>query len=156
MDDLRLSDRIDALARIEPTTLPLLSVYLNTDVNETGRTTHDLFLRKELRQRARTYGERSPDRESLDRDCERIEQYLTGELQPSTRGVALFACSGAGLFEAIQLKVPFSANIRVRHRRHHQHRGRAEPEDQALEGRRLVAGAFSATRRERAPPPCEG
>jgi len=119
MDDLRLSDRIDALARIEPTTLPLLSVYLNTDVNETGRTTHDLFLRKELRQRARTYGERSPDRESLDRDCERIEQYLTGELQPSTRGVALFACSGAGLFEAIQLKVPFSENRLVVNDRPH-------------------------------------
>src|SRR5678816_2979461 len=119
MDDLRLSDRIDALARIEPSSLPLLSVYLNTDVNETGRTTHDLFLRKELRQRARTYGERSADRESLDRDRERIEQYLAEELQPSTRGVALFACSGAGLFEAIQLKVPFNENRLVVNDRPH-------------------------------------
>jgi peptide subunit release factor 1 (eRF1) len=119
MDDLRLSDRIDALARIEPTTLPLLSVYLNTDVNETGRTTHDVFIRKELRQRARTYGERSPDRESLDRDCDRIEQYLAEELQPSTRGVALFACSGAGLFEAIQLQVPFNENRLVVNDRPH-------------------------------------
>jgi peptide subunit release factor 1 (eRF1) len=110
MDDLRLSDRIDALARLEPASLPLLSVYLNTEVNGTGRTTYDLFVRKELRQRARTYEERSPDRESLDRDCERIEQYLSDELQPSTRGVALFACSGAGLFEAIQLQVPFTEN----------------------------------------------
>jgi peptide subunit release factor 1 (eRF1) len=110
MDDLRLSDRIDALARIEPTSLPLLSVYLNTEPNETGRTTHDLFVRKELRQRARTFDERSPDRESLDRDCERIETYLEAELQPSTRGLALFACAGAGLFEAIQLQVPFNEN----------------------------------------------
>jgi peptide subunit release factor 1 (eRF1) len=119
MEDLRLSNRIDALARIEPTSLPLLSVYLNSDVNETGRTTHDLFLRKELRQRAKTYGERSPERESLDRDCERIERYLAEELQPSTRGVALFACSGAGLFEAIQLQVPFNENrLVVNHRPH--------------------------------------
>ncbi len=110
MDDLRLTNRIDALARFEPASLPLLSVYLNTDVNETGRTTHDLFLRKELRPRARTYEERSPDRESLDKDCERIEQFLTEELKPSTRGVALFACAGAGLFEAIQLQVPFNEN----------------------------------------------
>jgi peptide subunit release factor 1 (eRF1) len=110
MDDLRLSDRIDALARLEPAPLPLLSVYLNTEVNGTGRSTHDLFVRKELRQRAKTYEERSPDRESLDRDCERIEQYLSDELQPSARGVALFACSGAGLFEAIQLQVPFTEN----------------------------------------------
>jgi peptide chain release factor subunit 1 len=94
-------------------------VYLNTDVNETGRTTHDVFLRKELRQRARTYGERSPERESLDRDCERIEQYLAEELKPSTRGVALFACSGAGLFEAIQLQVPFNENRLVVNDRPH-------------------------------------
>ncbi len=119
MDDLRLSDRIDALARIEPTSLPLLSVYLNTDVNETGRTTHDLFLRKELRQRARTYDERSVERESLNRDCERIERYLAEELQPSTRGVALFACSGADLFEAIQLQVPFNENRLVVNDRPH-------------------------------------
>jgi peptide subunit release factor 1 (eRF1) len=110
MDDLRLSDRIDALARIEPARLPLLSVYLNTDVNETGRTTHDVFLRKELRQRARTFEERSADRESLDRDCERIDKYLAEELKSSTRGVALFACAGADLFEAIQLQVPFTEN----------------------------------------------
>jgi peptide chain release factor subunit 1 len=110
MDDLRLSDRIDALARLEPASLPLLSVYLNTEVNGTGRTTHDLFVRKELRQRARTYDEGSPDRDSLDRDCEQIERYLSEQLQPSTRGVALFACSGEGLFEAIQLQVPFAEN----------------------------------------------
>lgn len=108
MDDLRLSHRIDALARIAPTSLPVLSVYLNTEVNGTGRPTHGVFLRKELPQRVRTYAERSPERESLDRDCERIEKYLSEELQPSTRGVALFACSGAGLFEAIQLPVPFA------------------------------------------------
>jgi peptide subunit release factor 1 (eRF1) len=119
MDDLRLSDRIDALARIEPTSLPLLSVYLNTDVNETGRTTHDLFVRKELRQRAKTFEERSPERDSLDRDCERIEQYLAEELKPSTRGVALFACAGAGLFEALQLPVPFNENRLVVNDRPH-------------------------------------
>jgi len=110
MDDLRLSDRIDALARLEPTSLPLLSVYLNTETNEVGRTTHETFLRKELRQRVGTFAERSPDRESLDRDCERIEQYLADELKPSARGLALFACSGADLFEAIQLQVPFNEN----------------------------------------------
>src|SRR5262245_39051810 len=119
MDDLRLSNRIDALARILPTSLPLLSVYLNTDVNETGRTTHDLFLRKELRQRTRTYDERSAERESLNGDCERIERYLAEELQPSTRGVALFACAGTGLFAAIQLPVPFTENRLVVNDRPH-------------------------------------
>lgn len=113
MNDLRLKDRIDALARIEPTRLPLVSLYLNTDVNETGRKTHDVFLRKELQHRVSTFAERSPERESLERDRERIERYLAEELQPSTRGVAIFACAGTGLFEAIQLQVPFGANLLV-------------------------------------------
>lgn len=110
MNHLRVGDRIDALARIGPTSLPLLSVYLNTGVNETGHTTHDVFLRKEFRQRANTYPERSPERESLERDRERIERYLADELQPSTRGAAFVACSGTGLFEAIQVPVPFARN----------------------------------------------
>lgn len=110
MDHISLSERIDALARVEPTSQPLLSVYLNTDANGTGRTTHETFLKKELKQRAKTFAERTPERESLDRDCERIEQYLSTELQPSTRGTALFACSGANLFEAIQFHVPFDEN----------------------------------------------
>jgi peptide chain release factor subunit 1 len=107
MDNLRLSDRVDALARVEAVPLPLLSLYLNTETNSTGRTTYETFLRKELRNRAKTYTERSPERESIDHDSERIEQYLAQELKPSTRGVALFACDGLHLFEAIQLQVPF-------------------------------------------------
>lgn len=107
MNDLRLSERLDRLARINPAPLPLLSLYLNTETNGTGRTTHETFLRKELRHRAKTYDERSPERDSLERDRTRIEEYLAQELESSTRGVALFACAGVNLFEAIQLEVPF-------------------------------------------------
>ena len=107
MDDLRLSDRVDTLARLEPTPLPLLSLYLNTEPNGNGRPTYETFLRKELPHRVTTYEERSPERDSLERDRERIEQYLTEELQPSSRGVAVFSCAGRDFFEAIQVQVPF-------------------------------------------------
>jgi peptide chain release factor subunit 1 len=102
-----LLDRLDGLARIEPSRFPLLSLYLNTEPGDTGRPSYDLFLRKELRDRAKTYAERSPERQSLDRDTERIERYVVGELKPSTRGLAIFASAGVDLFEAIQLEVPF-------------------------------------------------
>jgi peptide chain release factor subunit 1 len=107
MDDLRLTDRVDTLARLEPTPLPLLSLYLNTEPNGSGRPTYQAFLRKELPHRVTTYGERSAERDSLERDRERIERYLTEQLQPSSRGVAMFACAGRDLFEAIQVQVPF-------------------------------------------------
>ena len=82
MEDLRLSDRVDTLARIEPTPLPLLSLYLNTEPNGNGRPTYETFLRKELTHRVTTYEERSAERESLERDCECVERYLAEQLQP--------------------------------------------------------------------------
>ena len=107
MDDLRLTDPVDTLARIEPTPLPLLSLYLNTEPGGNGRPTYETFLRKELPHRVTTYDERSEERNSLERDRERVEQYLAEQLQPSSRGVAMFACAGRDFFEAIQVHVPF-------------------------------------------------
>jgi peptide chain release factor subunit 1 len=108
MADTLLVDRLDTLAQLQPMTFPLLSLYLNTEVHDTGRPTYDLFLRKDLRERVKTFTDRSRERDSLDRDVARIEGYIDRELKPSTRGLAVFACSGAGLFEAIQLEVPFN------------------------------------------------
>src|SRR5205814_332254 len=65
------------------------------------------FLRREFNERARTYKAHTPERESFDRDAERINDYLANELRPETNGVAVFACAGAGdFFEAIQLAAP--------------------------------------------------
>jgi peptide subunit release factor 1 (eRF1) len=110
MPQAQLVDRLDTLARLEPTSLPLLSLYLNTETNSTGRPTFEVFLRKELRDRVKAYEERSAEREGLKRDVERIENYVAHELKRSTRGLAIFACSGQDLFEAIQLEVPFDGN----------------------------------------------
>ena len=110
MPQLRVTDRLDVLARLEPASFPLLSLYLNTESDGRGRPNYNLFLRKELRQRLKMYPERSADRESLERDVDRIESYLADELKPSTRGLAVFACAAADVFEALQLDVPFDRN----------------------------------------------
>src|SRR5687767_2895511 len=110
MAELQLIDRLDRLARLEPTPFPLLSLYLNTEADGTGRPHYDVFLRKELRDRVKTYPERSPERESLEQDTERVYGFIADELKPSTRGLAIFTSSGADLFEAIQLEVPFDGH----------------------------------------------
>jgi peptide chain release factor subunit 1 len=107
MPELLVTDRLDSLARLEPTRFPLLSVYLNTGVGGTGRPLFDAFLRKELRERMKTYPSGSEERESFERDVKRIEEYVSNELAPSTRGMALFACAGADLFDPYQFKVAF-------------------------------------------------
>ncbi|MFL6282723.1 MAG: Vms1/Ankzf1 family peptidyl-tRNA hydrolase [Pyrinomonadaceae bacterium] len=98
---------IDRLAGFEPSGLPVISLYLNAQANEHGRQDFERFLRKEFSERARTFKAHSPERESFDRDVERIEAYLRDELRPETNGVAIFACAGAEeFFEAVQMAAP--------------------------------------------------
>jgi peptide subunit release factor 1 (eRF1) len=101
-----LTAQLEKLARFEPAPYPVISLYLNTQPGQTGRDQYDGFLRKEFKQRGRTYPAGSPERDSLDRDLERITTYLATELQPSANGVAIFACSAAELFETVQLSAP--------------------------------------------------
>lgn len=115
-----LSDVLDRLAAFEPTTFPVLSLYLNTQPDQHGRADFESFVRKEVRTRARTYPLRSADRQSFARDAEKITKYLSEELLPSANGLALFACSGADeFFEAVQLDAPIDEHrLYVYHQPH--------------------------------------
>ena len=89
-----LEQILDRLAGFEPVGLPVISLYLNAQANEHGRTDFDRFLRKEFSQRARTYAASSPERESFERDAERIRNYLKNALRPDTKAVTIFASAG--------------------------------------------------------------
>ena len=101
-----IAEQLDRLARFEPVPYPVVSLYLNTQPNERGRDQDQTFVRQEFKARSRTYTAGSPERESLDRDLERISAYLEGELQPSANGLAIFACAAGEVFEPIQLNAP--------------------------------------------------
>lgn len=103
---MTLTEQLDRLAAFEPGPYPVVSLYLNTQPGQTGRGQHQTFVRKELKARAGTYPPNSPERASLDRDFARISRYLETELQASANGVAIFAASGADLFETVQMSAP--------------------------------------------------
>ena len=103
---MTLSDQLDSLAAFEQSPYPVVSLYLNTQPGSTGKDQYQTFVRKEFAARSRTYRDHSPERESLDKDLERISRYLETELQPSANGVAIFACSAGELFDAVQLTAP--------------------------------------------------
>lgn len=91
----------------EPSTCPVISLYLNTQPDDHGRDRYEGFLRRELAARARTFASGSAEAESLARDTKRIEEYLEKELKASANGLAIFACAGANdFFEAVQLNAP--------------------------------------------------
>ena len=115
-----LENALRELARFTPTTMPVLSAYLNAKPDQHGRDNFWPFLRKELRARAATYPLGSPERQSFDRDAKRITSWLETKLRPSSNGAAVFACSGVGdFFEALQFDAPFCLNrLHVYHQPH--------------------------------------
>ena len=106
-----LEEQVLRLATFQPTDMPVLSVYLNTQPDQHGRDNFDSFLRKEFKLAAEAFAPRSAQRESVDTDVSRISEWLRTSLQPSSNGVALFACSAAeNLFEAVQFDAPVEKN----------------------------------------------
>jgi peptide subunit release factor 1 (eRF1) len=102
-----LDELMDRLAAFEPTGSPFISLYLDTRPNEHGRDHYEPFVRKQCEGFGKTFAPRSSDRASFERDVERIKKYLENELNPSTNGLAIFACAGAGdFFEAAQFDAP--------------------------------------------------
>jgi peptide subunit release factor 1 (eRF1) len=111
---------LDQLADFEPTTFPVLSLYLNMQPDEHGRPP-DLkpYLEREFKSLARTWQPDTPERESFDRDSERILAFIEEQVDPSANGLALFACSGKDFFEVMHMTAAIPENrIYVYHQPH--------------------------------------
>jgi peptide chain release factor subunit 1 len=105
MPTTSLAAQLDRLAALEPGPFPVISLYLNAQPDQNGRDHFEPFLRKELPERLRTYGAEGPELDSLEKDAAKIREYL-GAPSASANGIALFACSGADVFEVIELAAP--------------------------------------------------
>jgi peptide subunit release factor 1 (eRF1) len=111
LSPMALQDVMVRLANFQPGTMPVLSLYLNTQPDQHGRANYDSYLRKELKSNANLFEARSPERDSFDRDAARIEDWLRNSLRPSSNGVAIFACSAADdFFEALQFDAAIPEN----------------------------------------------
>jgi peptide chain release factor subunit 1 len=105
-----LVDALDRLAEFESPEFPVVSLYLDTRPDTRGRDHWQPFVRKQLRGRVETFPRRSAERESLEKDVQRIERFLRDELPASANGVAIFACSAGDLFEALPVDAPIEEN----------------------------------------------
>jgi peptide subunit release factor 1 (eRF1) len=98
---------MEILAALEPSPFPVISLYLSLTPNQNGREDYQKFVRKVFSERARALPPDSPERQSFETDAERINQYLEREHDRAVQGLAIFAASGADLFETIPLETPF-------------------------------------------------
>ena len=94
------------LAALEPSPFPVISLYLDLRPNQHGRDDFDAFVRKVMPERAQGLPAESAERESLERDAEKIRAYLDSDVTQAANGLVIFACAGSDLFEAIQLGAP--------------------------------------------------
>ncbi|MBI4637732.1 MAG: hypothetical protein HY727_15460 [Candidatus Rokubacteria bacterium] len=102
-----IRERLAELARIDGPATPVVSVYLNTRwADEHQRDRVRVFLKNETRRAREAAG--SP---GLLRDLAWVDaqgELLVGQARfPEARGVALFACDGLGLREALPVREPF-------------------------------------------------
>lgn len=102
---------LNKLLEFEPASAPVLSLYLDARVDEHGKRNFMPYVRKQLGERAKSYELRTPERESFDKDAERIFAYLETGIIPSISGLAIFACSAAkDFFEVGSFDAPFERN----------------------------------------------
>jgi len=101
-----LREHLDRLSSFEPSEdAPVLSLYLDAQPDQHGRDHYDVWLRKTLSERAATF--KGAARESFDQDAARITAFLAEDGRRSANGFAIFTCAQRGLFDTLQLDVPF-------------------------------------------------
>lgn len=104
---MRQFNFLTKLLEAQPTDAPFISAFLNTEPNETGKKVFDVFLKKQLSDHLAVMPQGSDKRESFEKDSEKISEFADS-IEPSTRGAAIFACSGANdFFETFEYGVPF-------------------------------------------------
>src|SRR5437588_11784429 len=95
----QLTAQLDRLASLDPGPFPVLSLYLDLRPDSRGRDNFGPFMRKEFAERLGTYAAQAPERESLEKDAERVRGAVEN-IDGSLNGLALFSCSGADFFES--------------------------------------------------------
>ncbi len=104
---------LEELLDLEESDHLFVSLYLDTSVNAEGQRAHIIYLRQKLADLIPVIAARKGEAavRGLRQNMAQIEQFLSQNLEKSTRGVALFSSIGRGYFKALQLPVPVRNKI---------------------------------------------
>jgi peptide chain release factor subunit 1 len=102
---------LEKLLKIESVSGPFISLYLDTRVDEHGQRNLLPIVRKQFKERAKTYDNHTPEQESFEKDFARITNYLENGVPTTAQGLAIFACSAANdYFEVGEFEASFERN----------------------------------------------
>lgn len=119
---MALLEEIKPLAKIPRSPFPFLTLYLNTRWDsEKQRERVRIFVKTRLREFLSSCGSLNGEsRQSLNADAEKVEQYVKGlvnrEWDEAYAGIALYACSGLGIYKVLKSFVPFEDTFQCSNR----------------------------------------
>lgn len=112
-----MRDVLERLAALEPSDVPILSVYLDVRPQVTGQNPAVraglIVLRDRLSEIEKTYERRHDELRSIQADAARIDDYLEREFSPEIHGLAIFASSARDLFEVVEAPLAFDTAVTV-------------------------------------------
>ncbi len=95
-----LQDTISRLAHMPPSPNPVVSLFVNTRPETSGRPHFMAYVKKAFSDRIRSFPERSEARARLEADRDRVEELLERDLEPAGRSMAIYASGADGLWES--------------------------------------------------------
>ncbi len=108
------------LAEVEPTDMPVLSIYLDMRPQATGNNpalrSGETVLRDRLNEIEKTFGPRGDQLDSFLADREKIDNFLRDELSDDAQGVIIFACSAADIWETAEVGIELENEVLVGNR----------------------------------------
>jgi peptide chain release factor subunit 1 len=99
-------EMLKRLVTVTPGEKSILSVYLDLRPDGTGKKLYPVYLRNRIPDLFNFLPSSSPSQSLLVQDLKRVQKYLEEKLNPSWKGLALFACAPLDLFLPIPLLTP--------------------------------------------------
>lgn len=90
-----------------------LTAYLDLRPDASGKKTYPVFLKSRLAELATRFSPHSPEHSYFVKDSRQIQKFLEEKLDPSWKGIALFACAPADLFMPVPMPQPPANKLEV-------------------------------------------
>jgi peptide subunit release factor 1 (eRF1) len=108
---------LERLTRVQPGSHRIVTCYLKLEPRDRSRGKYLIKVKNRVKNAIQALPRLGLERavaEAVERDLDRVQQYLRSPANlPHTQGVAIFACEGLGLFEAVPLPVVYRSRLAV-------------------------------------------
>jgi peptide subunit release factor 1 (eRF1) len=108
---------LQRLTGLRPGTHRIVTCYLKLEPRDRSRGKYLIKVKNRVKDAIQVLPRLGLDRaaaEAVERDLDRVQQYLRNPANlPHTQGLAVFACEGLGLFEAVPLPVVYRSRLAV-------------------------------------------